>query len=304
MAEDWGKWQKEWAKFEPKAKKLSLAAGEKLLAAVNARDKLLETHEKAFEDAVVKAWEKGTKGKGLDEFLKDKGVSDAKKLLDTDRRLLVNELYEVKVYSDECDALAKPIDKLTDAMGKAIKSTKEKSPERDKAKKLFEEIQAKLKDIHEASHLHYKLDKFLLAFNQQYDKWLAHQVADALKRTKEKDDDDLPAPLEEKKLKVSVAEAGQLRAAMDKAMKAAREDAAGDGKKAAGLAKVAQKALEELKKLAMRMKGLREKYKKEIAGAKDDKIGDALEDVAELFATAEKDYKAFMVELAKALKGK
>lgn len=298
MAEDWGKWQKEWDKFEPKAKRLSLAQGERLMATVTARDKLLDAHEKTFAAAVLKAWEKGVNGKALDEFLKDKSVSDAKKLLDTDRRLLVNELFEVKVYSDECDQLAKPIDKLTDAMGKAIKSTKEKSPEREKAKKLFAEIQDKLKDLHEASHLHYKLDKFLLAFNQQYDKWLAHLLAETLKKTKEKEDDDLPAPLEGKALKLAREKARDLRDAVEVPMAEAISDAKDDPKKVAALVKQAQKALSELKALRARHEGFLTKFKKEIALSKDKKeIGEAVNAIDTLFRDAEKAFKAYAAKI-------
>lgn len=298
MAEDWGKWQKEWDKLEPKAKRLSKAQSDKLMAAVKARDKLIETHEKAFGKAVLIAWEKGVKGKTLAEFLKSKEVAEVKKLLDTDRRELALEITEVQVYCKDCDALAKPIDKLTDAMGKAIKSTKEKSPEREKAKLLFKAIQDKLKDIHEASQLHFKIDNFLTAFNAQYDKWLAHLLAEALKKTKDKEDDDLPAPLEEKKLKLALQEAKDLNDAVQVPMAEAMSDAKGDAKAQAVLVKTAAKALSDFKALNARHKGYLSKFKKEISVAKERKeIEETIDKIDTQFRDAEKFFKTAMGKL-------
>jgi hypothetical protein len=278
MAEDWGKWQKEWDKLEPKARKLSLAQGEKLLAALRARDKLLEKHEKDFRAALKLAVEAGATGTEYKAFEGKKGVAPAKAALDEDCRQVQNEINEVNLYSKECDALAKPIDKLTDAMAKAIKSTKEKSPEREKAKKLFTEIQTKLKDLHEASHLHYKVDKFLIELPKQFPAWIKHLIAEEVKGGKGAAEKTAAKEasvkgIDEKSLKAAEDEADTLHEALREPLVEAHGLLGGQVsadvlKKAAGLVKDGQSALIKLNKFATQVKDLYAKNKKAIDGAK------------------------------------
>ena len=270
MADDWAKLEADCKKLEPQIKKSSLAQATKLWQALLARDKVMDAHEKMLTKAATAAYEKGVKSKTVLEFMKDKAFSDAKKLLDTDRRLLVNELYELKLLCEGSDDLAKVMDKLSGKMAKAIKAANDDGPAGIKAKKLRDDLAASLKDVNEAAALRFKPDKYLTSFNQQYDKLIDHLLAEALKKVADtQDSDDLPAPLADKKLKASVDDAEDLadavKAGLDQAV-AAKEK---DPKTVATPLKKASTALSELKKLSMRYQSLRIKFKKDIATAKD-----------------------------------
>lgn len=289
MAEDWGTWQKEWDRLAAKGKGLSLAGAQKRMAAVDARDKLLQAHEKTFVKAVQKAWEAGVKAKVLDEFLKNRDVVAAKKALDSDRRQLVIELNEVRLCCEACEALVKQVDKLTDAMARAIKGSKDKGPGRDRVKAVFAEAEARRHELHEAAHLDYKLDKFLLAFDAQYDKWIGHVLAQALKKTKE--EEDLPAPLEDKALKQALLAARELSQTVAEALGQALA-ARADARQRAAEVKRAQQALTELKALSARHQGFLTKFKTEIALAKERKeIEGGVAAILERFRGAETEFK-------------
>jgi len=307
MAEDWGKWQKEWDKFEARAKKLSLAQGERLMTILKARDKLLEKHEKDFRAALKIAVETGATGTDYKAFSGKKGVAPAKAALDEDCRQVQNEINEVNLYCKECDALAKPIDKLTDAMAKVIKSTKEKTPEREKAKKLFTEVQAKLKDLHEASHLHYKVDKFLIEFPKQYPAWIKHLVDEVVKggkavAEKEAAKEASVAGIDEKSLKTAAETAEKMLAKMRKVLVEATDFFESDLKKAAALVKTGQGDFGKLKKFAAEVKALGDKKKKEIAAAKNAKtLQDYIQAVADSAAEAGGDFKIIANDLKAAM---
>lgn len=309
MAEDWGKWQKEWDKIEPKTRNLTLARGRKLLDILKARDKLLEKHEKDFRTVLKAAVEAGATGTDYKAFEGKKGVPQAKALLDEDVRLVAQEVNEVNLYCKECDALFKPIDKLTDAMGRAIKSTKEKSAERDKAKKLFDAIETKRKELGESADLHFKVDAFLRELPKQYPAWIKLIVTEAVKggkagAEKEAEKAAAVAGIDEKSLKAAVATIEKMRLKMEKPLMAAQEAFETDLKKAADFVKQGQSELAKIKKFAAEVKALGEKKKKEIAAAKDaKKLQGYLGDVAEIaegagadFKTIADDFKAAMAK--------
>lgn len=299
MAEEWSKLEADYKKLEQQIKKSTFAQADRLWQALLARDKLMDGHEKLLTKAAQVAFEKGVTGKTVVEFMKDKGFGDAKKLLDTDRRLLVNELYELKVYCEACDALAKVMDKLSEKMAKAIKLANDPGPAGVKATKLRLELALSLKDVNEAAALRFKPDKYMTSFNQQYDKLLGHMLTEALKQVSEaKDDDALPQPLVEKQLQAVVVQSEKLRVGVTKALDEALAATAKDPKAAAAPLKKAATALGELKKLAMRYQGLRTKFKKDIAGSKErTDIEGRISEIVANFEAAETQFKAKIAKL-------
>ena len=301
MADDWAKLEADYKKLEPQIRKSTHAQATKLWQALVARDKLLDTHEKMLSKAALAAYEKGVKGKTIGEFLKDKAFGDAKKLLDTDRRLLVNELYELKLYCEGCAELAKPMDKLSEKMAKVIKAAKDDGPSGAKAKKMRDELAASLKDVNEAAALRFKPDKYMTSFNQQYDKLLDHLLAEALKKAADKpDDDELPQPLTEKKLKDALQQCKDMHEAVEYSLNDALGLKSQGPKVTAAPVKKAATTLTDLKKLAMRYEGLRLKFKKEIAGSKEKAdIESMTNDMFSAFQLAEKYFKKTLADLKK-----
>ena len=301
MADDWVKLEANYKKLEPQIKKSTLAQANKLWGLLQTRDKMLETHEKTLAKAAIAAFDKGVKGKTVTEFMKDKGFGEAKKLLDTDRRLLVNELYELKLFCEGCFDLAKLMDNLSSQMAKAMKASKDKSPARTKVEKLSEALVNQLKDTNEAAAMRFRPDKYLTSFNGQYDKLIVHLLEQALKTGAEnKEDDELPQPLTDKKLKEAVQQCKDLHEAVEENANDALGLKSQGSKATAGPMKKAATALSDLKKLALRYDGLRSKFKKEIAASKEkSEIEAKASDMATEFAAAEKSFKKVMVDLKK-----
>lgn len=270
MADSWAKLLADLEKATAEAKKYSLSEATKLFNVLLVRDKLLETHEKAFSKAAIAAYERGMKSTTLVEFLKDHDVAEAKKNLDTDRRLLVGELDTLEVYCKSCDKTGDMLDKLMDVAAKAFKAAaKDKSADKIAAEKLRDALVVKLKDINEAAAMRFRVEKYLTAFNGQYDKFIAHLLETALKKADEKKDDELPQPLVDKKLTAAHNLADAELTKIKEAVKDAQDT---KDPKAASLAmKHAQIAHAGLAVLSKKYEKVKTDFKKQITASKDRK---------------------------------
>ncbi len=300
MAENWMKLEIALKHATMEAKKYSLAEATKLFNILKMRDKLMETHEKAFTKATLVAYEKGVKGVTMIEFMKDAGFADAKKNLDTDRRLLVGELEKLDEYCIGCDKASDAFDSLLDQVAKALRATaKEKSPQRTAVEKLRDPLIAKVKDINEATALRFRVDKYLTAFNGQYDKFITHLLEAALKKADDKKDDDLPQPLVDKKL---TAAHNLADAELNKVKDAVKEALADKDPKSASLSmKHAQIALTGLGALSKRYEKVKTDFKKQIVAAKERKDIEAkIKDIIDAHDEAHKVYVAAIAKMKKA----
>lgn len=271
MAEDWAKVEAEIGKLQAKCKSYSLDGANKLWHAIQTRDKLIETHEKAFEKAVLAAHEAGIVGKTVADFAKNKGFVDAKKLLEADRKALVGELKALDTYCDECDSLGKIGDKMNEAVLKSLKAAKVSSPAQRKVEKLRLELAAKVKDLFSAHALGFKPEKFLTTFNAQFDKLIDHFLAEALKKAKPaKEEGEMPRPLSEANNKKRIKDMGELDKRIEKLCKDALAAAADKSpQKAMKSLETAQFQLEAMHKIYGEFAKLVSKFKKEIAESKD-----------------------------------
>jgi hypothetical protein len=271
MAEDWAKVEAELGKLLAKCKPYSLDGATKLWHAIQTRDKLIEAHEKALEKAVIAGHEAGIVGKSVADFAKDKGFSDAKKLLDADRKALVGELKALDEYCDACDALGKVGDKMNETVLKSLKAAKVSSPAQRKVDKMRLELAAKVKDLFSAHALGFKPEKFLTTFNAQFDKLIDHFLAEALKKAKPaKDAGEMPQPLASSKNKKRIKDMAELDKRIEKLCKDALAAAADKApQKAMKLLETAQFQLEAMQKIYGEFAKLVSKFKTDIAASKD-----------------------------------
>jgi hypothetical protein len=281
MADSWAKLLADLKKATTEAKKYSLSEANKLFNVLNVRDKLLEAHEKAFSKAAIAAYERGMKSTTLAEFLKDHDVAEAKKNLDTDRRLLVGEIEDLDNYCLACDKTGDMLDKLMDVAAKALKAAaKDKSPDKILAEKMRDALVVKLKDINEAAAMRFRVEKYLTSFNGQYDKFVAHLLETALKNADDKKDDELPQPLVDKKLTAAHNLADAELTKIKDAVKDAED--AKDPKAAALAMKQAQTALAGLSVLSKKYEKVKTDFKKQIVASKDRKdIESKIKDIVE-----------------------
>lgn len=212
MADDWAKLMAEAKKLETKFKDLTSDDGTALWKVLQARDRSLETHEKALQKAAIAAYEAGVGSKKLAEFLKDKGFAAAFKLLDADRKLLGSELKLFEAHCDKCKAAARVVEDLIEVMDRALNASKnkEKSPERTAAKKVRDALYARFNDMNTANNLRYLPDKYLTGFEATFDKIIEHLIAEAFKKGKDPGAAEVPQPLAEKKLQAAVKTATDL----------------------------------------------------------------------------------------------
>lgn len=271
MAEDWAKVETEIVKLLAKSKPYSFDGANKLFHAIQSRDKQIETHEKAFEKAVLAAHEAGVVGKAVADFAKNKGFVDAKKLLEADRKALVAELKALDVYCDECDSLGKIGDKMNEAVLKSLKAAKVSSPAQRKVDKLRGELAAKVKDLFAAAALGFKPEKFLTTFNAQFDKLIDHFLAEALKKAKpSKEEGEMPRPLSDANNNKRIKDMTDMEKRIDKLCKEALAAAADKSpQKAMKALEAAQFQLGAMQKIYGEFAKLVSKFKKEIAASKD-----------------------------------
>ncbi len=210
MADDWTKLIADARKLEVKYKDLTLDDGKTLWKALQARDKSMETHEKALQKATLAAYEAGVGSKKLAEFMKDKGFAAAYKLLDADRTLLGSELKLLEAHCDKCKAAARVVEDHISDMDRALVASKgkDKSAERSAAKKVRDGLYERFNDMNAASNLRYLPDKYMTGFDATFDKIVEHLITEAFKKGKDPADvAEIPQPLAEKKLHTAVKEA-------------------------------------------------------------------------------------------------
>lgn len=307
MTVDWVKVGKDWDKLEARARKLSLAQAEKLMAILKARDKLLEKHEKDFRKAISTAVIAGAEGRDYKAFQGKSGVAPARKALDEDCRQLVNEINELQIYCKECDEVVRGLEKLSDLIAKGDKS-KTVSPDLARCRRYVAAIQSRIRDLHEASHLQFKIDKFLLMFQKQYVAWIEHLVVEEVKGAKDEaekvaEKDASKAGIDADSLEKAAEAMEKLRLKMDKPLTQADDVLETDLKKAAALIKTAQAELVKLKKFASEVAGLYAKNKKAIDGAKDAKERKKwLEEIDVMAKQAVADFNMIADRLKEAMK--
>ncbi|MGV8986395.1 MAG: hypothetical protein ACOH2H_08945 [Cypionkella sp.] len=294
MVDVWGKhyikFLADFKSIKSELEKYTLDDAEDLWKALQARDKLMEGHEKKLAAAAISAYEAGVTSKKLPEFMKDKGFADAKKLLDNDRKLLVAELKMLDVHCDKCKVSAGKAYALAQDMTKALMAdkTKDKNPEREKVKKLREGLMTTFAELTEANKIGFKPPKYMTVFDAQYDKLIDHLIADALKKGKDPEEQlEVPQPLTDKKLGALVKEAGRLGSSVNASIlkkeaieeKIAKEKggtapAGKDASKtldpaAEAFLTKARKTFQKLQKVGDEGEALKKKFKAEIAALKE-----------------------------------
>lgn len=207
MANDWAKLIADAKKLEVKFKNLTLDDGNTLWKELQSRDKSMETHETSLQKATLAAYEAGVGSKKVAEFLNDKGFAAAYRLLDTDRKLLGDELKLLEAHCDKCKSAADLVEAQIAVMDKALVSSKgtDKSAERTAAKKVRDGLYLRFNDMNAASNLRYKPDKYMTGFDKTFDKIVDHLIAEAFKKGKDPANvAEIPQPLSDKKLPAAV----------------------------------------------------------------------------------------------------
>ncbi|MBI1172671.1 hypothetical protein GC209_14845 [bacterium] len=276
ILDDWSKtfikFSAELRKLTPELQKYTMDDAETLLKAVQDRDSDLEKQEKKLRAAALAAYEAGMTGTKLADFLKDKDFADAKKLLDTSCKLLASELKLLDTHCDKCRASANKAYELAQAMAKAIAAdkTKDKNLEREKVKKMREGLMAQFEELTNAYKLRYKVPPHLNVYEEQYDKFITHLIAKAMKKGKDPEKQlQVPVPLTDKKLGMMVKEADHLAAQVLANM--TKNFALKDSKPtaAAPFLKKAEADVAKIRKISDEASALERKFKNEIAELKE-----------------------------------
>lgn len=262
----------------------------------------VEEGESYLIESLVDARKEGVTGNQLADFMKSKSFSEAKKLLDGAVKVFVKELKDFDTFCDNADKVALKVGTINQAIGKDLKSRKDKS----ESKKEIEQLQGKTYDIYQelkkSADYRTKPNKNTRDYVANYVKTIDRIIKTAPEEAqRKKDDTELPQLLVDRNLKLNLSKAVSGKTKVDQLCDKAI-DAAGDKLSAAApFLKQAQGIVNDIKSLDDQYEAVTKKYKDAIDNSKDkSKIEKAIATIAKSAEDAARKLRGTVTVIKKA----